>query len=565
MLLAATMGIAACSTDDSFYEPNAATAGSESLEEMIFAVSMENCGSSLSKASLTMDALDNMRFSFTSGDQLSVFSSKTMYTLDYAGVVNGTGSFAGNLSGSTFYALFPYQADAAISDNIITANIATEIDGSKNADFNPGIISVALASSSSRVFNLKNACSLLWLEGNLSEYSKIEVESNKGIAGKVAIEVSDKTPVISTGSAFKITISNPSSPMVAVAPVSDANINITFYRKDGSSFVRKYTNMDLERSQVSMLQAVDGHLAKFDIGVDGAEFTNMMVSENSDFVLPDNNGIVNGGLNFVGWKDASGTVYPQGSVYKMGSQDISLTAEWSSKYVLTYNVEGDRAQKYVLFDDGETFTLEAAPEREGYRFKGWLSNGTEYNVGSVFKPIGNTLIYAVYEANKYLITVDANGGAFQDLLVKKATCLFNQTLDLGSAVNYPTRDGYDFGGYYDNPEFNGSKITSISNPVSDMTLYARWYKVYTISYVYPNGEPVTKKDGTPLTQTYSENTYCIEIAGVDDYLDYEKWFIPECIIKDAEGNEYKQYQRVNVSALDDIKDIVLTISDAEEM
>ncbi|MCQ2249600.1 MAG: InlB B-repeat-containing protein [Bacteroidales bacterium] len=564
MLLAASLSVASCSNDNDIYEPEAVSGISSNLEDMVFAATMENASNRLQKASLQMDDKENMLFSFTANDWVSVFSSSSKYRLDYVGLVDGKTSFAGKVGGDTYYALFPGQDDASISGNIITATIATEVDGSQYSNYAPGIISVAQASKKSPTLNFKNACSLLWIDGNIQQYKKIEVEANKSIAGKVTVEVSSsKDPVVSSGTANKITINNPSSSLVAVAPVSDANITVKFYRKDGSSFYTQYWNVNLERSHVALLSVADGHLAWFNIGVGGSSMPSLMVSENTEFVIPGSNGIVNPGFNFVGWKDANGTIYPEGSLYKMGTDELSFTAEWSNKLVLVYKIDGEKIQKHVLFDNGETFVLEAAPEREGYKFKGWLFNGKVISVGETIKPIGNTVVDAVYEPYQYTIVADANGGTFgDDYLTKKTTCLFNQTIDLGSVISYPVREDYDFGGYYDNPEFSGNKISVISNPTADINLYARWYKKYNVSYVYPNGDPVLK-DGKPLVSEYSDNTYYIEVLNARDYIDYDKWFVPECVMKDADDNVYKPYSRVNVSVLDALKDIVIVISDAE--
>ena len=47
-------------------------------------------------------------------------------------------------------------------------------------------------------------------------------------------------------------------------------------------------------------------------------------------------------------------------------------------------------------------------------------------------------------------------------------------------LNEPYRQNYKFGGWYDNPEFNGSALTSI-NVTSDMTVYAKWIELTPVS------------------------------------------------------------------------------------
>ena len=47
---------------------------------------------------------------------------------------------------------------------------------------------------------------------------------------------------------------------------------------------------------------------------------------------------------------------------------------------------------------------------------------------------------------------------------------------MGKVTIYePTREGYEFDGWYDNPEMTGEKITTLNtSEPTDIVLYAKW-------------------------------------------------------------------------------------------
>ena len=119
--------------------------------------------------------------------------------------------------------------------------------------------------------------------------------------------------------------------------------------------------------------------------------------------------------------------------------------------------------KYVT----ESYTL-PIPTREGYVFDGWYSN-------SSFTSAEITLITAGWEGSLYAKWIEEtpeeviywvlNGGTVSGTLPAYVTSTY--TLPI------PTREGYVFGGWYDNPNFSGTALTSIPAGWKG-TLYAKW-------------------------------------------------------------------------------------------
>ena len=112
------------------------------------------------------------------------------------------------------------------------------------------------------------------------------------------------------------------------------------------------------------------------------------------------------------------------------------------------------------------------PTRTGYTFAGWYdAQGTKVGATSVYLMEGNTTLTAKWTANQYTVTVDpANGEKPSDI-----TVTFDAPI---GKLPTPTRDGYKFGGWYDQ---NGNLITadSIYNVAGNLTLTAKWISVDT--------------------------------------------------------------------------------------
>ena len=98
--------------------------------------------------------------------------------------------------------------------------------------------------------------------------------------------------------------------------------------------------------------------------------------------------------SFQNWNTAangSGTSYAPGASYTANAA-ATLYAQWNS---------GTTTAAVTL----------PTPTRTGYAFKGWATSAsaTSGTTGS-YTPTGNVTLYAIWEANKYTVSYDANGG-----------------------------------------------------------------------------------------------------------------------------------------------------------
>lgn len=153
--------------------------------------------------------------------------------------------------------------------------------------------------------------------------------------------------------------------------------------------------------------------------------------------------------------------------------------------VITYNANsgsgapGNQDKWY-----GESLYLSSTtPTRTGYTFQKWNTasngSGTSYNPGQQYTPDpgGTVTLYAIWKANTYTVSYNANGGSGAP---GNQTKTYGQTLTLSTGK--PIRSGYNFSGWATSSSGSvayqpGGSYTNNSA----VTLYAIW----TVAYQLP--------------------------------------------------------------------------------
>ncbi len=301
------------------------------------------------------------------------------------------------------------------------------------------------------------------------------------------------------------------------------------------------------------------------------------------------------GYVFAGWYDNSnykkGTKYYNDKCKPVKSYDLKknviLYAGWkkeaskkqqveNKKYDVSFNLNGGNVEKgksISINNEGNTeLNSSVVPYRTGYKFMGWYDN-SDYTKGKqYYDNNGNQLIndiledlilYAGWEANKYNISFNLNGGestqAYGALTVK-----YDEMLP---TVNYiiPTRSGYTFTGWYDNTNYTKGKqyYDNKFKPVRtydverNLILYAGWSKVvtttkYTVGFNINGGSGSVPKNvqavlGKPMPAISSTipTRSGYKFMGWYDNTDYTK------------GNQYYTAQNTSNMSYDKKSDTVL--------
>ena len=99
------------------------------------------------------------------------------------------------------------------------------------------------------------------------------------------------------------------------------------------------------------------------------------------------------------------------------------------------------------------------PVREGYAFQGWYTerDGGNQAIPGLSKFPDDVTLYAHWKAADYKVTLNTNGGTVNGGNV--TGYVYGEGAKLPTDV---TRDGYTFGGWYDNEALSGSRVTVIT-------------------------------------------------------------------------------------------------------
>jgi uncharacterized repeat protein (TIGR02543 family) len=183
----------------------------------------------------------------------------------------------------------------------------------------------------------------------------------------------------------------------------------------------------------------------------------------------------NGSASFLGWYDSDGNLVT--SEYEV-TADVTLTAHWG--YVPVFDTDGGIVSNLPKYDaqSSPTFKITELPTitKENFTFLGWkhgddwiLQAGNTLPEGGVQVNLSsNNTIKAIWQQKSYVtITLDPNSGSLAKSEINPIKVYANTPI---AALPTPTRDGYDFKGWY----LGEDKKTVNSTFTEDATLKAKW-------------------------------------------------------------------------------------------
>ena len=206
---------------------------------------------------------------------------------------------------------------------------------------------------------------------------------------------------------------------------------------------------------------------------------------------------------FMGWytsENFSGD--RQISIPKGSLDDKTFYAKWYREYSINYIVnDGKMPASYPTKYVSEEGLELPVPTKDNSGFVAWFEkqdfSGTAYH--SIPKnATGDKTFYAKWLPS-LSITYNLNGGKNPDDAVKSFT---EESPNI--TLPTPTRNGYNFSGWYKDTSFSGSAITNVQTGTKqNQTFYAKWTPtVYKITYNLNGG---TNPEGTKQTYTIEDN------------------------------------------------------------
>ena len=194
-------------------------------------------------------------------------------------------------------------------------------------------------------------------------------------------------------------------------------------------------------------------------------------------------------------------------------------------YQVNYNFNGgqketDGTKTYTV--DTKDFVLPTAVKK-GYSLA-WLYNTDTVDVNNLPIPTdtwGETVgvdFVAEWTRIVYKITYDTKGGTLKDAVE-------SYTVDTAFTLPAPTRENYEFVGWYD--EKGEKKERIVQGTTGDLVLTARWIPLYTVNYEYAQ----TIFEVTTLKQEFSENNnlpYTLpSLTSKDEDQEFAGWYYNE--------------------------------------
>ena len=195
---------------------------------------------------------------------------------------------------------------------------------------------------------------------------------------------------------------------------------------------------------------------------------------------------------------------------KSVSFNVTVPA-WTS-YTITYNANGGSGapSSQTKWKD-QTLTLSTTkPTRTGYSFLGWSTSSTAtsatYAAGANYTANAGTTLYAVWKANTYTVSYNANGGSGAP---GNQTKTYGQTLTLSSTK--PTRTNYNFKGWGTSASATTVTYASGASYTANaaITLYAVWELAYSkpritnLSIVRVTSSDVLSDSGTTARVSFN--------------------------------------------------------------
>lgn len=258
---------------------------------------------------------------------------------------------------------------------------------------------------------------------------------------------------------------------VSVANLNGGTARVTWILDYVTSGYAAYTNGVARKWTI----AIDGQVRSGTYNINGVSSTTRISSGTIDVARGTSarNIAVSASFNFdVTWSGSySGSRTASGSVgvERKVSYTVSFNANGGS------GAPGSQTRWY-----GEVITLSSTrPTRYGYIFQGWAkssSGAVEYQPGSRYGLDANTTLYAIWKAETYAVSFNANGGSGAP---GNQTKTYGQTLTLSSTK--PTRTNYNFLGWATSSGASTAEYQAGGSYTNNaaVTLYAVWQLAYT--------------------------------------------------------------------------------------
>ena len=220
------------------------------------------------------------------------------------------------------------------------------------------------------------------------------------------------------------------------------------------------------------------------------------------------------GYTFVGWFTDNESFNNEYTFTTMPLNGLTLYAKFiPNQYTITFETDGGSVINSITQDYQSNVSAPINPTKEGYTFEGWFTDNGTFNSEYVFTtmPLGGITLYAKFVPSQFTITFVSTGSA-----VEPITQEYNSVV---TAPENPTREGYEFEGWYIYDGFFTIKYEFTTMPLGGIVLYSKFTpNQYTITFESNGGSAVE-----PITQYYAYDVTAPENPTRENY-EFLGWF-----------------------------------------
>jgi uncharacterized repeat protein (TIGR02543 family) len=195
-------------------------------------------------------------------------------------------------------------------------------------------------------------------------------------------------------------------------------------------------------------------------------------------------------IDTYGWTDAQRTLT---DVMTVQVGWTGLRYEDLATWDVTFDSNGGTSVAGQTVDNYAKISEPADPTKTGHTLVGWYSDEalTDSWNFSTDEVNADTTLYAKWSINEWTLTYDVNGGSAKT----PDTYDYDETL---VAFTDPTKADHEFDGWYYDEDTWESPVTFGTDkmPNNDLTIYAKWLEIFTVTFDVDGGSAVANQDIT---------------------------------------------------------------------
>ena len=205
---------------------------------------------------------------------------------------------------------------------------------------------------------------------------------------------------------------------------------------------------------------------------------------------------------------------------------VTVSACGKPTYTVTFDANGGETIAAITETSGKRISKPSDPTRQGYAFAGWFYDAEFSSVAKFPLTLEkDCTLYAKWLAVYTIIYKDMGGTDFSG--AHGSGSPFLHTYEQETVLGLPTKTGYKFGGWFTENDGTGTAVTALHGTgfIADITLYAKWIPVYTITYRDTDGANFSgiHGNGNPLSHIHDVETVLVSPAKTG--YKFDGWFV----------------------------------------